>query len=204
MLLVGVTGGIGSGKSTVARMLAARGAIVFDADDLARLAIAPGTPGHDRVVERFGTEVLTPEGAVDRRALAEIVFADPRARTDLESIVHPEVFRLLAEGLDEYRESDRIVVFDAPLIMETGFDEACDVVVVVSAPAEAQVARMARDRAMPEADTRSRIAAQMPLEAKTRSADVVLDNGGTLQDLEAQIHRLWEDLLARARKIEGR
>jgi dephospho-CoA kinase len=185
-------------------MLAARGAIVFDADDLARLAIAPGTPGHDRVVERFGTEVLTPEGAVDRRALAEIVFADPRARTDLESIVHPEVFRLLAEGLDEYRESDRIVVFDAPLIMETGFDEACDVVVVVSAPAEAQVARMARDRAMPEADTRSRIAAQMPLEAKTRSADVVLDNGGTLQDLEAQIHRLWEDLLARARKIEGR
>ena len=110
MLLVGLTGGIGSGKSTVARMLEERGAVVFDADVLARAVVEPGTPGHAAVTERFGANVLAPGGELDREALASIVFADPAARRDLEAIVHPEVLRLFAEGSEAYRETDRVVL----------------------------------------------------------------------------------------------
>jgi dephospho-CoA kinase len=199
MLLVGLTGGIGSGKSTVARMLEKRGAVVFDADVLARQAVAPGTPGFEKVVERFGPNVLSPGGGLDREALASIVFADPAARRDLEAIVHPEVRRMFAEGCEEYRDSDRVVVFSAPLLVETGMHTAFDLLIVVSAPVATQIERLMRDRGMPERAVQARIDAQLPLEAKAEVADVLVDNEGTLEDLEGQVDRLWRDLEARAR-----
>jgi dephospho-CoA kinase len=198
MLLVGLTGGIGSGKSTVARMLEARGAVVFDADALAREAVEPGSPGHDAVVERFGANVLLPGGELDREALASIVFADAAARRDLEAIVHPEVRRLFAEGCEAHRDTDRIVVFSAPLLVESGMHTAFEVLVLVSAPAETQVERLLRDRAMREDQIRARIAAQAPLEEKAAVADVIVDNEGRLEELEQQVDRLWDELLDRA------
>ena len=199
MLLVGLTGGIGTGKSTVARMLEKRGAVVFDADALARQAVAPGTPGFDEVVERFGPNVMAPGGGLDREALASIVFADQAARRDLEGIVHPEVRRMFAEGCEEYRDSDRVVVLSAPLLVETGMHTAFDLLIVVSAPVATQIERLMRDRGMPERDVQARIDAQLPLEAKEEVADVIVHNEGTLEDLETQVDRVWWDLNARAR-----
>jgi dephospho-CoA kinase len=198
MLLVGLTGGIGSGKSTIARLLEERGAVVFDADVLAREAVAPGTPGHEAVVERFGASVLAPGGELDRDALAAIVFADPAARRDLEAIVHPEVRRLFAEGCDAYRDSDSVIVFSAPLLVETGMHSAFDVLIVVSAPVEAQIERLLRDRGMSEEQARARIDAQAPLEEKAAVADVLVDNDGPLEELDGQVDRIWSDLRARA------
>lgn len=198
MLLVGLTGGIGSGKTTVARMLEERGAVVFDADVLARDAVAPGTPGHDRVVERFGPNVLAPGGDIDREALASVVFSDPAARRDLEAIVHPEVRRLFAESTEEFRGTDAVVVFSAPLLVETGMHTAFEVLVVVSAPVEMQVDRLLRDRGMSEPAIRERIGAQLPLEDKAEVADILIDNEGTVEELEGQVERVWTELRARA------
>ena len=199
MLLVGLTGGIGSGKSTVAAMLAERGAVVFDADVLARRAIAPGTPGHDRVVARFGQGVVGPEGSVDRTALAEIVFSDPEARRALEEIVHPEVFRLLAVGAERYRGTDAVVVFDAPLIIEAGQVDLFDVIVLVTAPAEERIRRIVEARAgMSKDGVRQRIAAQLPDEDKTRHVDAVIENHGSLDRLRARVGTVWDDLAGRA------
>jgi dephospho-CoA kinase len=198
VLLVGLTGGIGSGKSTVARLLEKHGAAVFDADALARAAVEPGTPGHDAVVERFGANVLAHGGELDREALASIVFADPAARRDLEAIVHPEVRRLFAEGCEAYQDTDSVVVFSAPLLVETGMHSAFEVLIVVSAPVEIQVERLLRDRAMSEEQVRARIAAQAPLEEKAAVADVIVDNDGTMEDLEGQVDRLWAGLRDRA------
>ncbi|HKN80867.1 MAG TPA: dephospho-CoA kinase [Actinomycetota bacterium] len=197
MLLVGLTGGIGSGKSTVARLLEDRGAVVFDADLLAREAVEPGTPGHTAVIERFGADVLAPGGELDREALASIVFADPSARRDLEQIVHPEVRRLFAEGSEEYRDTDRVVVFSAPLLVETGMHTAFEILVVVSATVATQIERLMRQRGMSEASIRARIDAQAPLEDKAAVADFLVDNEGTLDELESQVERLWNDLSAR-------
>jgi dephospho-CoA kinase len=203
VLLVGLTGGIGSGKSTVARMLEDRGAIVFDADVLAREAVEPGTPGHDAVVERFGPNVLLPGGALDREALASIVFADPAARRDLEAIVHPEVRRLFAEGCERYEGTDAVVVFGAPLLVETGMHTAFDVLIVVSAPVEQQIERLMRERAMSEIAIRARIDAQLPLEDKAAAADILIDNEGSLEDLGAQVDRAWTELRQRALATTG-
>jgi dephospho-CoA kinase len=198
MLLVGLTGGIGSGKTTVARMLEERGAVVFDADVLARDAVAPGTPGHDRVVERFGPNVLAPGGDIDRDALASVVFSDPAARRDLEAIVHPEVRRLFAESTERFRDTDAVVVFSAPLLVETGMHTAFEVLIVVSAPVETQVDRLLRDRGMSEPAIRERIGAQLPLEEKAEVADILIDNEGTVEELEGQVERVWTELRARA------
>jgi dephospho-CoA kinase len=197
VLLVGLTGGIGSGKSTVARLLEKRGAVVFDADLLAREAVEPGTPGHTAVIDRFGADVLAPGGELDREALASIVFADPAARRDLEQIVHPEVRRLFAEGTEAYRDSDRVVVFSAPLLVETGMHTAFEILVVVSATVATQIQRLMRQRGMSEASIRARIDAQAPLEDKAAVADFLVDNEGTLDELESQVERLWTDLSAR-------
>ena len=197
MLLVGLTGGIGSGKSTVARLLEKRGAVVFDADLLARKAVEPGTPGHAAVIERFGADVLAPGGELDREALASIVFADPSARRDLEQIVHPEVRRLFAEGSEAYRDTDRVVVFSAPLLVESGMHTAFEILVVVSATVATQIERLMRQRGMSEASIRARIDAQAPLEDKAAVADFIVDNEGTLDELESQVERLWNDLSAR-------
>jgi len=197
VLLVGLTGGIGSGKSTVARLLEKRGAVVFDADLLAREAVEPGTPGHAAVIDRFGADVLAPGGELDREALASIVFADPAARRDLEQIVHPEVRRLFAEGTGAYRDTDRVVVFSAPLLVETGMHTAFEILVVVSATVATQIERLMRQRGMSEASIRARIEAQAPLEDKAAVADFLVDNEGTLDELESQVERLWTDLSAR-------
>ena len=197
MLLVGLTGGIGSGKSTVARMLEERGAVVFDADLLAREAVEPGTQGHTAVIERFGADVLAPGGELDREALASIVFADPSARRDLEQIVHPEVRRLFAEGSEAYRDTDGIVVFSAPLLVESGMHTAFEILVVVSATVATQIERLMRQRGMSEPAIRARIDAQAPLEDKAAVADFLVDNEGTLAELESQVERLWHDLSAR-------
>jgi dephospho-CoA kinase len=197
VLLVGLTGGIGSGKSTVARMLEKHGAVVFDADVLAREVVEPGTPGHAAVIERFGANVLAPGGELDREALASIVFADPAARRDLEAIVHPEVRRRFAEDSEAYRDTDRVVLLSAPLLVETGMHSAFDVLVVVSASAATQIDRLMRDRGMSEDAVRSRIAAQATPEARAEVADVLVDNEGTLEELEPQVERLWSDLSAR-------
>ena len=198
MLLVGLTGGIGSGKSTVARMREKRDAVVFDADVLAREVVEPGTPGHAAVIERFGANVLAPGGELDREALASIVFADPAARRDLEAIVHPEVRRRFAEGTEAYRDTDLVVIFSAPLLVETGMHSAFDVLVVVSASTATQIDRLMRDRGMSEDTVRSRIAAQATPEARAEVADVLMDNEGSLEELEQRVERLWSELSQRA------
>jgi dephospho-CoA kinase len=198
VLLVGLTGGIGSGKSTVARMLEERGAVVFDADALARRAVELGSPGYRAVIERFGANVLAPGGELDREALASIVFADAAARRDLEAIVHPEVRRMFGEGVEEYVGTDRVVVFSAPLLVETGMHTAFEVLVVLSTGEKTQIERLLRDRGMSEEAVRARIAAQAPLQDKAAVADFLIDNEGSREELERQVDRIWTDLFARA------
>ena len=200
MLLVGLTGGIGAGKSTVAGMLQEHGARVIDADDLARRAVRKRTPAFDRVVQTFGNDVVGTDGELDRPALAAIVFTDPERRRALERITHPEVARLLGEALEPLRSTDDVVVYASPLIVETGLAESCDVVVVVAAPEEEQVRRVGAQRALEESDIRARMAAQASAEQRAAAADVILDNGGTLQELETQVDRLWRDLKRAARE----
>lgn len=196
MLLVGLTGGLGAGKTTVAGMLADRGAIVVDADELAHRAIAPGTRGHQKVLEVFGDGVLAEDGSIDRAALAQIVFRDPEARRALESITHPEVFRLLAEEVETLRGTNAVLVFDAPLIVETGFDAATDVLVVVTVDPALQVERVVI-RGMGRTEAEARIAAQASPEARLARADEIIRNDGDLEDLERQVDELWERLRAR-------
>lgn len=203
MLLVGLTGGLGAGKSTVARMLADRGAVVVDADDLSHRALEPDTRAFKQVCDLFGDGVVTPSGELDRRAIAATVFADEGKRRALESIVHPEVFRMLAETVEANRGTDAVVVFDAALIVETGFHESCDVVVVVTAPEREQVTRAARGGAMSEEDARARIRAQIPAAERQAVADVVLRNDGDLAHLEDQVEALWGDLRDWAVQEEG-
>jgi dephospho-CoA kinase len=198
MLLVGLTGGLAAGKTTVARMLRDRGAVVVDADELARKALEPGTQGFEQVCDLFGRDILDAEGRIDRGELASRVFADEGRRRTLESITHPEVFRMLAEAVEAHRGTDAVVVFDAPLIVETGFHEAVDVLVVVTATPEVQVQRVARDRGMSEDGARSRIAAQVDPSRREGLADVVLRNDGDLEELERQVEDLWRELRKRA------
>src|SRR5437773_2168582 len=176
MLLVGLTGGIGAGTSTVARMLAERGALVIDADDLARRAIDPGTPGFDAVVKAFGPEALTSHGEIDRNRLAALVFADEEARRKLEAIVHPEVARLFAQQAARYRDTHNVVVYAVPLLVESGLQGTFDVVVVVTAEREARLARLAAAREMSPDDAKSRMDAQLPDEEREAAADVVIRN----------------------------
>jgi dephospho-CoA kinase len=197
MLLVGLTGGIGSGKSTVARMLQDRGAVVLDADGFARAAVVPGSTGLRSVVARFGRDILTAEGELDRPKLASIVFADPQALADLEAIVHPEVRRMIADGIQGNLDADRVVVLVNPLLIEMGTHRDCDVVVVVSVSPDTQIARSVA-RGMMEEDVRARIAAQLPLEERARTADVLIDNEGSVADLEREVDVLWRQLEARA------
>jgi dephospho-CoA kinase len=205
-VFVGLTGGIASGKSTVARLLEAKGAIVVDADRVARELLDPGTPVHRAVVERFGPGVLAPGGAVDRQALAAVVFASPEARRDLEAIVHPAVFRAAAEQVDAAMEAEaadgrlRVVVLDAPLIVEAlpdrGRSIGMQALIVVAARIEDQIER-SLGLGRSEEDVRARIAAQAPVERKLAAADYVVDNRGTLEDLAASVDVLWDDLVAR-------
>jgi dephospho-CoA kinase len=197
MLLVGLTGGIGSGKSTVARSLGARGAVILDADVFARDAVRSGSEAFTAVVERFGDEVVGPDGELDRPKLASIVFADRAALADLEAIVHPEVRRMIADKIQAELDTEHVVVLVNPLLIEMGAHRDCDVVVVISTEPETQVRRTVA-RGMEEADVRARLAAQLPIEERARAADVLLDNEGSLEDLDAEVAVLWGSLAARA------
>lgn len=204
-LLVGLTGGIATGKSTVSAMLRARGCILIDADVLAREVVEPGQPAYERIVGAFGRSVLTPDGALDRKALGSIVFADPQRRKELEAITHPEIRARFAARLAELvaQGFDGIVIFDAAVMIESGNYRNVDRLVVVTADAEAQVRRQReRDGASVEAATR-RIASQMPLAEKVKLADYVIDNAGTREATAARVaevhEALLEDLAARHR-----
>jgi dephospho-CoA kinase len=198
VLLVGLTGGIGSGKSTVARLLDRRGAVVIDADQLAREAVARGTPGFEQVVTVFGTRVVGADGELDRAALAAEVFADEVLRMNLEAITHPEVARRFAELVEEYRDTDRIVVYVTPLLVELGLGPAFDLVVVVTASPHLRISRAASDRGISPDDVRARMKVQATDAQRAEVADVLIDNDGTLADLEPQVDRLWRELVARA------
>jgi dephospho-CoA kinase len=197
MLLVGLTGGIGAGKSAVAAMLARRGAVVLDADDLARLAVEPGSHGYAEVLRTFGPRAVAVGGELDREWLASTVFGDPEARRRLEAIVHPEVARLLASRVEALRDSDEVVVYAVPLLVENRLEGMFDVVVVVWAPVEERVRRLAAARGMDPEAARERMAAQASDRERERVADVVLRNDGSLEDLERQVDRLWSELRAR-------
>ena len=194
MLRVGLTGGIGSGKSTVARRLAGLGAVVVDADVLAREVVAPGSDGLAAVVERFGDDVLDDQGALNRPALGALVFGDDRARRDLEAITHPLIAARTAE-LFAAAPPDAVVVHDVPLLVEKGMGPAYHLVLVVGATEQARVRRLATTRGMTEADARSRIEAQATDEQRRAAADVWLDNDGTREAPLAGVERLWAERL---------
>jgi dephospho-CoA kinase len=189
-LHVGLTGGIGAGKSTVAARLAELGAVVLDADLAARAVVAPGTEGLAEVVEAFGPEVLADDGALDRAALAELVFADEARRDALNAIVHPRVRRWMAERADAAPEGS-IVVQDIPLLAESGLAPLFDVVVVVDARDEIRIDRLVRLRGMSREQAEARIAAQAPRERRNAVADHVLANDGTEQELVEAVDGLW-------------
>ena len=197
MLRVGLTGGIGSGKSTVSELLAAHGAVVIDYDVLAREAVEPGSPGLEAIAERFGPGVIARDGTLDRPALAAIVFADPAALADLNAITHPAIWRLAAAREAE-AGPDAIVVHDNPLLVEMGAAERCDVVIVVDVPEEVQVARVVSSRGMSETEAKARIAAQASREQRTGAADLVIDNTGPLDELALIVGGTWDELVSRA------
>lgn len=190
---MGLTGGIGSGKSTVAGLLSSYGAVVIDADVLAREAVAPGTPGLASVVEEFGSEVLAPDGSLDRARLGALVFADPDRLAALEAIVHPYVVQRGRE-LMAGAPPDAVVVYDVPLLVENSLQAGYDVVVVVDASAETRLNRLVDGRGMSEADARARMAAQADRTARLAVADHVLENDGDRDSLAAQVDRLWKVL----------
>lgn len=195
MLRVGLTGGIGSGKSAVSARLAEHGAVIIDADALARDVVARGTAGLAAVVEAFGPGVLRPDGSLDREGLGRIVFADPAARRRLEGITHPLIREETARRFSSL-PADAIVVHDIPLLVEAGMAGGYDVVVVVEAPRELRLQRL-EARGLPRAQAEARMANQADDAARRAVADVVLDNSGTLADLHAQVDALWQDLVAR-------
>ena len=190
MVLIGLTGGIGSGKSTVGRLLAERGAVVVDADELARAAVEPGLPAHHAVVARFGTGVLRPDGQIDRAALARVVFRDDAARADLEAIVHPSVWSAISERAEAQAGSDRVVVAEVPLLVETGSDRF-DGVVVVDCPEELAVRRLVEQRGLDEDDAWRRVAAQAARAERRARAGFVVRNDGSLDRLRAEVEAAW-------------
>ena len=199
MLRVGLTGGIGSGKSEVGRRLAARGAVLLDADQAARAVVEPGTPGLARVAETFGPGVLREDGSLDRAKLAEIVFADDAARGKLNAIVHPLVhdyMRAAEEAAVQASGDGAVIVHDVPLLAEGGRGKEFDLVIVVDVPPEVQVERLAA-RGMPQDQALARMAAQATRDQRLAVADIVIDNSGTLEDLDRRVSDVWATLQSR-------
>ncbi|HEV2146669.1 MAG TPA: dephospho-CoA kinase [Longimicrobiaceae bacterium] len=204
MLKVGLTGNIAAGKSSVVRVWRALGAPVVDADELARRAVEPGTPALRAVVEAWGPGVLDPSGALDRGVLRRIVFADPDARARLEGIVHPAVYALREE---EYRRAaDRgepLVVADIPLLFEVGLADEFDLIVLVDAPEEERLRRLVEDRGLDPGEARRMVSAQMPAELKRARADLVVENAGSREALEARAREVWAELARREEAARG-
>ncbi|MCM2512487.1 dephospho-CoA kinase [Streptomyces griseoincarnatus] len=199
MLTVGLTGGIGAGKSEVSRLLVERGAVLIDADRIAREIVEPGTPGLAAVVEAFGEEILAEDGSLDRPRLGALVFSDPDKLATLNSIVHPLVGARSRE-LEEAAPEDAVVVHDVPLLTENGLARLYDVVIVVDAGTGTQLDRLVRLRGMSEEDARARMAAQATREQRRAVADIVIDNDVPLDALERRVEEVWADLIRRARE----
>jgi dephospho-CoA kinase len=200
MLRAGLTGGIGSGKSEVSRRLAAHGAVVIDADVAARAVVAPGTPGLARVVEAFGADVVGPDGALDRDRLGAIVFRDPASRTTLNAIVHPLVgqwMRAAERAAVDAAGGDLIIVHDVPLLAENRRAGDFDLVIVVDVPPELQLERLVGQRGMSADQARARMAAQASRPQRLAVADLVIDNSGSLADLDHRVAEVWADLQRR-------
>jgi dephospho-CoA kinase len=195
---VGLTGGVASGKSTVSTLLRDLGAVVIDADALAREVVEPGTPGFDAVVTEFGSDVVDAEGRLDRARLGGIVFADPSHRAALEAVVHPLV-RARARELESQAPDGALVVHDIPLLVETGQAPDYDAIVVVDAPEELQIARAVADRSWSEDEARSRISAQADRAERLAVATYVVDNSGTLEDLRRRVTEVFDELTRSAR-----
>ncbi|GAA3494291.1 dephospho-CoA kinase [Streptomyces prasinosporus] len=198
MLKVGLTGGIGAGKSEVSRLLVECGAVLIDADRIAREVVEPGTPGLAAIVDAFGTDVLTADGSLDRPGLGSVVFADPEKLAVLNSIVHPLVGARSRE-LEEAAAEDSVVVHDVPLLTENGLAPLYDLVIVVDASPGTQLDRLVRRRGMTEEDARARMAAQATREQRREIADIVIDNDVPLDALERRVREVWAELVRRAR-----
>lgn len=200
MQLIGLTGGIASGKSTIARRLAEHGAVHLDADQLARDVVAKGTPGLAQVVARFGEGILNADRSLNRRALGAIVFSDAEALAGLEAIVHPAVQELTQRRIAEARADDpeAVVVYDVPLLVEAGVDHPWDLVVVADAPAEIRVERMVKLRGMSESEAWDRIGNQAGDDARREIADIVIDTAGSEEETLAQADQLWRRLRSSA------
>lgn len=198
MLLVGLTGGIGAGKSTFAAFLAERGALVIDADKLGHEALMPGQPGWQKVVDQFGNGVLAAGSLnIDRKVLARIVFGDPAKLAALNAITHPVIMRRIAEMLEAVRHTDRIVILDAALIVEIGSIDSLDALVVVASDTEIRRARLMNDRGMTGDAIDERIGAQARPEDLIAKADIVVRNDGSLEELTKEADRVWLELEAR-------
>ena len=194
MLQAALTGGIATGKSYCLGRFAALGVPVIDADRLARLAVAPGSPGLGAVVERFGAAVLRPDGSLDRPALAAIVFSDRNARADLEAIVHPDVYRRIREWLAKLPVGTAVAVADIPLLFETGHEHDFDKIVVAACSPQEQLRRLLQRDRLAAADARARLDAQWPIDEKVRRADYVVRTDGTFAETDAEIERIHDEL----------
>lgn len=192
MLVLGLTGGIGSGKSTVSALLAAKGAVIIDADEVVREQQRPGTPVFDAMVERFGTGIVGADGTLDRAAVADIVFADPQALADLNNIVHPAVGAEIARRMEELSGTDAVVVLDVPLLVEASRGYPLAGLIVVDVDPDIAVERLVMQRGMTEEDARSRMSRQASREERRARADVVIDNRGTPSDLARQVDAVWD------------
>jgi dephospho-CoA kinase len=196
MLLVGLTGNIGSGKSTVAQLLSERGATIIDADVLARRAVELGTSGFEKIVARWGNEILGPDGHLDRAALRRVVFSDHEQLEELNAMVHPEVERLRGRLVDQARKrGDRLVVCDIPLLFERHMTDRFDRIVLVDAHRAIRLERLVKDRGLSETEAMDMIAAQMPAELKRARADFIIENDGTLTQLERRVQDVWSALV---------
>jgi dephospho-CoA kinase len=196
MKIVGLTGGIASGKSTVSRLLAAAGARIIDADVLARQVVEPGQPAFAAVLDHFGSGILKSDGTIDRDRLAAEVFADPAQKAALEGIIHPAVAKAMAARLAEIEATAprSIVVLDVPLLFEAGMDAGLDLVVVVDAPEVVQLERLMKRSGLSRDEALARVRAQMPMAEKRRRADVVIDNSGSLESTRSRVDALWRRL----------
>ena len=204
MLLIGLTGNIGSGKSTVAQLLSERGATIIDADVLARRAVEQGTSAYSAIVERWGTSILAADGLIDRAALRRIVFSEPTELEQLNAIVHPEVERMRITLVELARQrGDRLVVCDIPLLFERNLLAGYDRIVLVDAPRPVRLERLVRERGLRETEAMEMIVAQMPAELKRARADFVIDNVGTLTQLDQRVTEVWSALLEDAETAEA-